>query len=271
MYNELKKGKIKMTTYTKDVLKTLLQAGLTEKPENCDQETWEQAKAEMAAPVAEPAYEPYTAPQNQTVVPLAQSTQPAAQSHAEAFQVKDSYSFDDFKSTGMAVDAILSIRSGIPTVSKKEIVKKAFKAKLLFAETKVKQTIKCETPDKQVHYFSTYGGGVDSRDGRPFSEKIAFCQMHDHNAFVYPSADLVFVLEEDLVDPDGKVVAQKGAKVGHSTSATSRKPLEEFYAACNMKGINTKTDEVPVVVGFKTMTNKEGSRSWCIVTVDLAK
>ena len=95
--------------------------------------------------------------------------------------------------------------------------------------------------------------------------------MHDRNAFVYPSADLVFVLEEDLVDSDGKVVAQKGAKVGHSTSATSRKPLEEFYAACNMKGINTKTDEVPVVVGFKTMTNKEGSRSWCIVTVDLAE
>lgn len=261
--------------YSIDVLKTLLQAGLTEKPENCSQELWVKAQGELGE---KPNFDSYSAPQNQEMVattavvtPLVnQPVQAVAQSPADAFQVKDSYSFDDFKSTGMAVDMILSIRSGIPCVSKKEIVKKAFKATLLFAETKVKQTIKCETPDKQIHYFSTYGGGVDSRDGRPFSEKVAYCQMHDKNAFVYPSADLVFTLDEDLLDPDGKVVAHKGTRVGHSTSATSRKSLEEFYAACNLKHIDTKTAEVPVTIGFKTMTNREGSRTWCIVTVELA-
>lgn len=256
-------------TYTKEMLVTLLKAGLTEKPEGCDEALWNSAKADLAAPVevevvetAEPNFQSYTAPQNQVVVPQAQAP-------VEAFQVKESYSFDDFKSTGMTVDAILSIRSGTPCVSKKEILKKAFKATLLFAETRVKQTIKCETPDGQLHYFSTYGGGVDSRDGRPFSEKVDYCKMHDPDAFVYPSADLVFYADEDLLDPEGKVVAAKGSKIGHSTSATSRKSLQEFYDNCNMKGIDTKTAEVPVVVGFKTMTNKQGTRSWCIVTVEL--
>lgn len=258
--------------YTKDMLRTLLQAGLTEKPENCPEDLWLQAQAEQ-----QPNFESYSAPQNQEMVAenapatsTAVAVKQEAQAPAEAFVAKESYSFDDFKSTGMAVDAILSIRSGTPCVSKKEILKKAFKAKLLFAETKVKQTIKCETADGQLHYFSTYGGGVDSRDGRPFSEKIEYCKMHDPDAFVYPSADLVFTLEEDLVDPEGKVVSPKGSKVGHSTSATSRKSLQEFYAACNLKGIDTKNDEVPVVIGFKTMTNQGGTRSWCIVTVELA-
>lgn len=258
--------------YSIDVLKTLLQAGLTEKPENCSEELWVQAQGELGQ---KPNFNSYTATENQEMVAPATTavavTQPASQSPMEAFQVKDSYSFDDFKSTGMAVDSILSIRSGIPCVSKKEILKKAFKATLLFAETKVKQTIKCETADGQLHYFSTYGGGLDSKDGRPFSEKIAFCQMHDPDAFVYPSADLVFYLDEDLVDSEGKVVAQKGTKVGHSTSATSRKSLEEFYASCNLKGIDTKTAEVPVIIGFKTMSNKANTRTWCIVTVELAQ
>lgn len=254
--------------YTKEMLQTLLQAGLTEKPENCPEELWLEAQAEQ-----KPNFESYSAPQNQEMVPVAQAqpVQAVAQSPAEAFQAKESYSFDDFKSTGMAVDSILSIRSGTPCISKKEILKKAFKAKLLFAETKVKQTIKCETPDGQLHYFSTYGGGVDSRDGRPFSEKIDYCKLHDPDAFVYPSADLVFTLEEDLKDPEGKVVAPKGSKVGHSTSATSRKSLQEFYAACSVKGIDTKTAEVPVIIGFKTMTNQAGNRTWCIVTVELAE
>ena len=242
------------------MLVTLLNAGLTEKPEGCDDALWAEAKASLGEKTAEPEIQTNTA-----VTTVA----PQAQSPVEAFQVKDSYSFEDFKSTGMTVDSILSIRSGTPCVSKKEILKKSFKATLLFAETKVKQTIKCETPDGQLHYFSTYGGGVDSRDGRPFSEKVDYCKMHDPDAFVYPSADLVFYADEDLLDPEGKVVAAKGSKIGHSTSATSRKSLQEFYDNCSMKGIDTKTAEVPVVIGFKTMTNKQGTRSWCIVTVEL--
>ena len=247
-------------TYTKEMLVTLLNAGLTEKPEGCDDTLWAEAKAELGGKTVEPEVQTTTA-----VATVA----PQAQSPVDAFQVKESYSFEDFKSTGMTVDSILSIRSGTPCVSKKEILKKAFKATLLFAETRVKQTIKCETPDGQLHYFSTYGGGVDSRDGRPFSEKVDYCKMHDPDAFVYPSADLVFYADEDLLDPEGKVVAAKGSKIGHSTSATSRKSLQEFYDNCSMKGIDTKTAEVPVVIGFKTMTNKQGTRSWCIVTVEL--
>lgn len=252
--------------YTQEVLRTLINAGLTEKPEGVSDQEWESAKKPELVENTNWQQETTT-----TAVAVAQpvAVQPAAQAPADAFQVKDSYSFDDFKSTGMAVDSILSMRSGVPCVSKKEIVKKAFKATLLFEETKVKQTIKCETPDGQLHYFSTYGGGVDSRDGTPFAEKVAYCRMHDPKAFVYPSADLVFITDEDLVDPNGKVVAQKGTKMGHSTSATSRKSLEEFYSACGLKGIDTKTAQVPVVIGFKNMTNKQGTRNWCIVTVEL--
>lgn len=256
--------------YTQEVLRTLINAGLTEKPDGVSEQDWESAKQPtLVENVNWQMQEP------QTSVPAVMTvSQPtvvqAAQAPADAFQVKESYSFDDFKSSGMAVDSILSIRSGVPCVSKKEVLKKAFKATLLFAETKVKQTIKCETPDGQLHYFSTYGGGVDSRDGTPFSDKVAYCRMHDPKAFVYPSADLVFIAEEDLVDPEGKVVAPKGTKMGHSTSATSRKSLEEFYSACGLKGIDTKTAEVPVLIGFKTMTNKQGTRNWCIVTVELA-
>ena len=169
----------------------------------------------------------------------------------------------------MTVDGILTLKNGTPFVSQKEILKKAFKATLLFDETRVKQVIKCNVNGKAT-YFSTYGDGVDSRDGTPFQTKIDYCKRMDPNAFVYPSAELVFVLDEDVTDPNGKVVAPKGMKLGHSTSATNRKVLNEFYDACKIKGVDVRTDHVPVQVGFIQMNNNKG-QIWTCITLELAE
>ena len=258
--------------YNVDMLKVLINAGVRTKPEQASDEDWATAMA---------SFSQQSQPQVVDVVPLAQSSvvssvpvvkeaqgnASVAQNPNETFVAKKEYTFDDLKPQGMAVDGILTLKNGTPFVSQKEILKKAFKATLLFDETKVKQVIKCNVNGKAT-YFSTYGDGVDSRDGTPFQTKIDYCKRMDPNAFVYPSAELVFVLDEDVTDPNGKVVATKGMKLGHSTSATNRKVLNEFYDACKMKGIDVRKDEVPVQVGFVQMNNNKG-QIWTCITLDL--
>lgn len=261
--------------YNVEMLKTLVKAGLKEKPEQASMEDWLQATGQIAPAVTAQAtiiestpWEASSSVGQAMVVAQPQQVVVAAQNPADAFVAKDSYSFDDFKPTGMNVDGILSLKNGSPFIGGKEILKKAFKATLLFGETKVKRTIKAQI-NGELKYFSTYGGGVDSRDGTPFVDKIAYCKRHDPKAFDYPSADLVFILDEDVTNAEGQVVSPKGLKVGHSTSATNRKVLEEFYNACTLKGIDTKSAEVPVKIGFRQMENK-AKQIWTIVTVELA-
>lgn len=263
--------------YNVDMLKVLINAGVRTKPEQASDEDWATAMASFSQQTVISATQPQ--PQVVDVVPvtqpsvvssvpvLAEGNASVAQNPNETFVAKKEYTFDDFKPQGMAVDGILTLKNGTPFVSQKEILKKAFKATLLFDETKVKQVIKCNVNGKAT-YFSTYGDGVDSRDGTPFQTKIDYCKRMDPNAFVYPSAELVFVLDEDVTDPNGKVVATKGMKLGHSTSATNRKVLNEFYDACKIKGIDVRKDEVPVQVGFIQMNNNKG-QIWTCITLDL--
>lgn len=258
--------------YNVDMLKVLINAGVRNKPEQASDEDWAAAMAMVnQQPQTEVVDVVYTAqPTVVSSVPVvreAEGNASIAQNPNETFVGKKEYTFDDFKPQGMAVDGILTLKNGTPFVSQKEILKKAFKATLLFDETKVKQVIKCNVNGKAT-YFSTYGDGVDSRDGTPFQSKIDYCKRMDPNSFVYPSAELVFVLDEDVTDPNGKVVVPKGMKVGHSTSATNRKVLNEFYDACKLKNIDIRKDHVPVQVGFVQMNNNKG-QIWTCITLEL--
>lgn len=267
--------------YNVDMLKVLINAGVKVKPEQASEEDWVAAMASFSQQAQAQVVDIVPLAQSSgvssvpvDVVPVAQSSVvssvpvvPVSQQPNQTFVGKKEYTFDDFKPQGMAVDGILTLKNGTPFVSQKEILKKAFKATLLFDETKVKQVIKCNVNGKAT-YFSTYGDGVDSRDGTPFQTKIDYCKRMDPNAFVYPSAELVFELEEDVTDPNGKVVATKGMKLGHSTSATNRKVLNEFYDACKMKGVDVRADHVPVQVGFVQMNNNKG-QIWTCITLEL--
>lgn len=267
----LKERKIKM--YNVDMLKVLINAGVKVKPEQASEEDWAAAMASFSQQETTQPIQVIDVPAVQSIVPTQVVAQtpvvPVSQQPNQTFVGKKEYTFDDFKPQGMAVDGILTLKNGTPFVSQKEILKKAFKATLLFDETKVKQVIKCNVNGKAT-YFSTYGDGVDSRDGTPFQTKIDYCKRMDPNAFVYPSAELVFELDEDVTDPNGKVVATKGMKLGHSTSATNRKVLNEFYDACKMKGVDVRADHVPVQVGFVQMNNNKG-QIWTCITLELVE
>lgn len=252
--------------YNIEMLKTLINAGCAVKPTEVPQELWDQA---LASCTPSTVVEAEIVTQNTAVAVATPTTAVvvAAQDPSVAFTAKESYGFDDFQQTGMAVDGILKLKNGTPFVLNKEVVKMPFKATLLFDETRVKQSIKVDV-NGETQYFSTYGGGVDSRDGTSFADKVAYCQRINPKAWVYPSAELIFILEEDLKDTSGKVIAPKGTKIGHSTSATNKKNVESFYNACKMKGIDTKADKVLIQVGYETKQN-ERNQVWTVLTFDL--
>lgn len=238
-----------MSNYTINILKQMISAGVAEKPADCPAELWEEAQIKDAEFTAAPA----------TGTAMAVS---------ESNFYPSSYGLESFGSMSaqINVDGMLKNRSGSFIYNGTEILKVPFKAKLLLAETKFKRSIKVEQGGK-VKYFSTYGGGV-STDGQPWSTVVANCKAINPNAYDYDSADLVLELEDPLKDAEGKVVADKGTKIGYTTSSTNKTQLIKLKKECIDRKMDLKTAVVPVTVSFIRRTNNN-NQTWSILGLEI--
>lgn len=239
-----------MSNYTINILKQMISAGVSEKPADCPAELWEEAQIKDA---------------EFTATPSAGGTAVAV---SETNFYPSSYGLDSFGSMSaqINVDGMLKNRSGSFIYNNKEILKVPFKAKLLLAETKFKRSIKVEQGGK-VKYFSTYGGGV-STEGEPWSVVLAKCKAINPNAYDYDSADLVLELEDPLKDAEGKVVVDKGAKIGYTTSSTNKGELIKLKKECVDRKLDLKTAAVPVTVSFQRRTNAN-NQTWSVLGLEV--
>ena len=248
-----------MSNYTVNILKTMIQAGVSEKPEDCPQDLWEQAQIKDAS------FEAVSDDQAADIV-TAESTSTALTPVSGNYP--SSYGLDSFGATAapISVDAMLKIKSGTLMLNGKEIVKMPFRAKLLIGESKFKRSIKCNV-NGQLQYFSTYGGGRCT-NGQDWNSVVANCQALDKSAYEYESADLCFELLEEIKSMDGAVVAGVGQRIGYTTAATNRSEIAKFKDTCIERGFNLANAEVEVKVGFKLNSNKS-NQNWTTITLDV--
>lgn len=245
-----------MSNYTVNILKTMIKAGVVEKPNDCPQDLWDQAQitdAKFESIEEQPATE--EAPQSTALTPVSGN-------------YPSSYGLDSFGATAapISVDGMLKIKSGTLMLNGKEIVKMPFRAKLLIAESKFKRSIKCNV-NGQIQYFSTYGGGRCT-NGQDWNTIVANCQALDKSAYEYESADLCFELIDEIKSMDGSVVAGAGQRIGYTTAATNRAEIAKFKDTCIERGLNLANAEVEVRVGFKLNSNK-ANQNWTTITLEV--
>ncbi len=110
-----------------------------------------------------------------------------------------------------------------------------------------------------VTYIKSYDRQVDSRGGS-WVQAIAKAQKIDQKASEYRSADIPFVLREDIKSKDGKtVIITKGSTVGHSLSITGWKSFGEFVNKLKKDGIDPNNAVVDLDLSFTVRTNSSGT------------
>lgn len=239
-----------MSNYTIGILKSMIAAGVKDKPADCPAELWEEAN------IKDVSFEVTEGPKEVAVVTPTSS-------------FPSSYGWDTFGqgSCPINVDFMMKNKSGSFMVNKKEILKAPFRAKFLFGESKLKHSIKL-TQNGQTQYFSTYGGGICQSNGQPWQQVVAQVQALDSKAYEYESADVCLELVDPIKDVEGNVIADAGTRIGYTTSSTNKAELTKFKNACMEKGLNLANAEVNVKIGFKLMSNKS-NQNWSIVTFDI--
>jgi hypothetical protein len=138
------------------------------------------------------------------------------------------------------------------------------KVKILMVENEgfyVKHTIKTQAGD----YYSCYDGTTCDKGGL-FSDAVARVQRMEPNQKVYASADIIFILAEDVKLKDKTLPA--GTKLGHTTSMSNWQNWAEFYRDVNKAG--RLGEEVDAVLGFDTVTSKKNGKTWGVLNFKVA-
>lgn len=138
------------------------------------------------------------------------------------------------------------------------------KVKILMAENDgffVKHTIKTRAGE----YYSCYDGTTCDKGGL-FSDAVARVQRMEPEQKVYASADIIFILDEDVKLKDKTLPA--GTKLGHTTSMSNWQNWAEFYRDVAKAGLLGQ--EVEAVVGFDTVTSKKNGKTWGVLNFKLA-
>jgi hypothetical protein len=138
------------------------------------------------------------------------------------------------------------------------------KVKILMAENDgffVKHTIKTRAGE----YYSCYDGTTCDKGGL-FSDAVSRVQRMEPDQKVYASADIIFVLAEDVKLKDKTLPA--GTKLGHTTSMSNWQNWAEFYRDVAKAG--QLGQEIDAVVGFDTVTSKKNGKTWGVLNFKVA-
>jgi hypothetical protein len=170
-------------------------------------------------------------------------------------------------STGIskAVDTWIKVSEyGINIGQDRQPLFTTVKTKVLMVEEEgffAKQSIKTANGD----YYSTYDGSSCDKGGF-FSDAVSRVQRMDPTQKVYPAADIIFILDEELKLKDKSLAV--GTKLGHTTSASNFQNWAEFYREVSKAG--KIGQEVDCIVSFDVVSSKKNGKTWGVLTFKLA-
>lgn len=114
-------------------------------------------------------------------------------------------------------------------------------------------------------YYSSYDGTTCDRGGL-FADAVAKVQRGDPSQVVFPSADIIMVVNEELKGKDKPIPV--GTKLGHTTSRSNFQNFGEFLREVEKAG--KMGEVVDAVVSFETVTSKKNGKTWGVLTFKLA-
>jgi len=133
------------------------------------------------------------------------------------------------------------------------------KVKILMIENEgffVKHSIKTSAGE----YFSCYDGTTCDKGGL-FSDAVSRVQRMEPKQAVYPAADIIFILSEDVKLKDKTLPA--GTKLGHTTSFSNWQNWAEFYR--DVAKAEALGQEVEATLGFDVVTSKKNGKTWGVL------
>lgn len=92
-----------------------------------------------------------------------------------------------------------------------------------------------------VQEEKTYDHVVDA-NGRPWIGILRHAQRVDRHAFEFRSADVPFVLREDVLNKKGEVIASAGDVLGYAIPKGGWKPFHEFLRKLQRQGFDKYSD-----------------------------
>lgn len=189
---------------------------------------------------------------------------PAAntQGNIQAYAPPKAPSLDDLMTGSMNVDGYIKVKENTLLIDNKPNLIEKVKVIIDLTEVQAFTGVKFGNP---VVYLKTYDG-ITAASGGSWADALAKAQRVDAGVRPYMGADIPMELAEDATDLKGAKVADKGTRLGHSTSTTNRNELASFLKAAKEAGLEGQ--RVLVELGYKRMTNPKG-QAWGILTFSL--
>jgi len=113
-----------------------------------------------------------------------------------------------------------------------------------------------------VRYWKTVDG-VTCLSGGSWEDAIAEAQSLDPTARDYRSADLPFVALNDIVSPDGELLAARDERIGHSLSTTGWQSFSRFLRRLRKDQHPLGYGTVRITLGFKALSH--GPNCWGVL------
>lgn len=169
---------------------------------------------------------------------------------------------DDLMLGSMQVDEWLKVKEhGLLIGNNTTLIQAPIKVTIDMKAIHPNYSIKWGNP---AQYEKTYDR-VTTAKGRSWAETVRQIQQMDPKAYEYRSCDVPMTLVEDVV-VNGKVICEKGKRLGNSLSTTNWSNFEDFYR--NVKAQNLTEAVVVVEVGYQRKTNSKGN-AWGVLTFKL--
>jgi len=162
-----------------------------------------------------------------------QATQVATRGH--------DLTLDDVLSSGLAVDDWLKVGyNGMALGSEDKVLFDEMIVNIDLTEVVPYQMVKYGPQGGQPTYKKTRDG-VTVVGGGSWTDVLAqAARVTGKEAQVYTAVDIPMEVTEDFV-VNGKVLAEAGTMIGHTTSTTNFKLFKAYLRDCNKKGWKTKT------------------------------
>lgn len=169
---------------------------------------------------------------------------------------------DDMLSGSLTVDAWIKVTEHGMTIGTDRTLFETLPVTLDMSAIAYCYSVRYGNP---AQYQKTYDRMVDVRGGS-WAQTLQKAQQVDPKASEFRSADLPFVLREDLVNKKGEVIITAGSTLGHSLSITGWKSFGEFANALKKAGVDTSNAVVDLDLGFDVRTNAKGT--WGVLRFD---
>lgn len=169
-------------------------------------------------------------------------------------------SAEDFLRSGMTVENWLKVsEDGLKIkVENDTALLDTLKVSIDMPEVAFTKAIKYGNPPT---YHKTFDG-VLCADGQTLWTD-ALEEAARFNQRPYSSADIPMTLEEDVLGKGGKVLMNKGQRIGYSLSTTNKEAFAKFYKAA--AELNLTGAVVELNLGYEAKSNKN-NQTWGIVT-----